>query len=144
MSLLPSHHDEFRSRAYWDNFFRERGNEAFEWYGSFAELRAQTISFLGSRKDTSCLVIGCGNSEFSSGLYAEGFHNVRNLDFSPEVIDEMRVKHSTLRPEMLWDLGDMTCMTDYSDECFDVVFDKGALDALMSVDTEEVRITSLL
>lgn len=30
MSLLPKHHDEFKSKEYWDHFFTTRG-EAFEW-----------------------------------------------------------------------------------------------------------------
>lgn len=28
--LLPRHHDEFRSKEYWDTFFQQRTN-AFEW-----------------------------------------------------------------------------------------------------------------
>ena len=44
MSLLPSHHDQFRSKDYWDRFFLERGGEQFEWYGTFAEIEV--------RKDT--------------------------------------------------------------------------------------------
>ena len=28
--LLPRHHDEFRSREYWDTFFQQR-TDAFEW-----------------------------------------------------------------------------------------------------------------
>lgn len=39
---------------------------------------------------------------------------------------------------MKWDVGDMTSMPEYEDGSFDVVFDKGALDALMSEDTDEV------
>ena len=39
---------------------------------------------------------------------------------------------------MGWDVGDMTCMPAYPDKSFDVVFDKGALDALMSEDTPDV------
>lgn len=38
---------------------------------------------------------------------------------------------------MKWDVGDMTSMVSYSNESFDIVFDKGALDALMSEDSSE-------
>ena len=34
-NLLPSHHTQFRDREYWDKFFLERGNKAFEWYGEY-------------------------------------------------------------------------------------------------------------
>ena len=40
---------------------------------------------------------------------------------------------------MKWAVGDMTYMPEYSNESFDIVLDKGALDALMSEDTVEVQ-----
>jgi hypothetical protein len=30
-SLLPQNDQDFRSKSYWDKFFKIRGNEAFEW-----------------------------------------------------------------------------------------------------------------
>ena len=29
--LLPRGHEEFRTKGYWDDFFRKRGDKAFEW-----------------------------------------------------------------------------------------------------------------
>ena len=40
---------------------------------------------------------------------------------------------------MVWSVGDMTAMPEHGGGLFDVVLDKGALDALMSEDTEEVH-----
>lgn len=136
-SLLPSHHDAFRTREYWDKFFLERDAEAFEWYGSFRDLSGQIDKHMPVREQ-GCLVIGCGNSEFSNQLYDSGRWSIRNLDFSEQVISEMKAKNQGLRPTMHWDVGDMTGMTEYVDGQFDVVFDKGALDALMSVESEQV------
>lgn len=42
------------------------------------------------------------------------------------------------RTEMIWEVMDMTSLT-YESESFDVVLDKGALDALMSADTIEAK-----
>lgn len=138
-SLLPGHHEEFRTREYWDRFFRERNEEAFEWYGSFEDVRAKIVDETKLKRGEATLVIGCGNSDFSAQLYDQGFHAIRNLDFSEQVIAEMRAKNQILRPEMSWDLGDMTDMKElYADGQFDVVFDKGALDALMSVESDQV------
>jgi ubiquinone/menaquinone biosynthesis C-methylase UbiE len=39
---------------------------------------------------------------------------------------------------MKWHVGDMTAMPEYANAAYDVVFDKGALDALMSEDTADV------
>ena len=55
MSLLPSHHDQFRSKDYWDRFFLERGGEQFEWYGTFAEIEV--------RKDTKTRMQSIRESE---------------------------------------------------------------------------------
>jgi ubiquinone/menaquinone biosynthesis C-methylase UbiE len=136
MSLLPENHSEFRSKQYWDEFFLKRGQVAFEWYGEYNELHHHLVRSV--RKEDQILVIGCGNSNFSTDFYDKGFHNLINLDFSELVIDEMKNK-TTDRKEMKWVVGDMTDLSTYSDSSINVVFDKGALDALMSTDSTDVR-----
>ena len=51
----------------------------------------------------------------------------------PNLIDDLHRRSS-----MLWHVGDMTSMPEYGDGTYDIVFDKGALDALMSEDTADV------
>jgi hypothetical protein len=143
--LLPSSHEEFRSKTYWDKFFQERGKDAFEWYGNYEEMK-EVILGSAPAMNSRILVIGCGNSEFSHDMYDGGYKCIRNQDYSSIVIEEMKSKNNITsnsndnkRPGMLWDLGDMTHMPEYQDESFDVVLDKGALDALMSVDSEDTR-----
>jgi hypothetical protein len=46
MSLLPKHHDEFRSKEYWDDFFDKRGDKAFEWYGDSDKLMPYLVKYL--------------------------------------------------------------------------------------------------
>jgi hypothetical protein len=41
---------------------------------------------------------------------------------------------------MKWEVGDMTSLSAYSDHSFDLVFDKGALDALVSSDSENSKL----
>jgi len=38
--------------------------------------------------------VGCGNSAFSVDMYAAGFRNITNIDFSRTVIDRMSSKYS--------------------------------------------------
>jgi len=134
--LVPRSHDEFSSQQYWDKFFKERGHEAFEWYGQWSDLRVQITTHTKTSDRT--LVIGCGNSDFSTLYWQAGHKNIVNLDFSSLVIDEMKGKTAQVCPGMEWVLGDMTCMP--TDKCpsasFNTVFDKGALDALLSSDSE--------
>jgi len=38
--------------------------------------------------------VGCGNSTFSVDMYAAGFRNITNIDFSRTVIDRMSSRYS--------------------------------------------------
>eukprot|EP00026_Physarum_polycephalum_P003144 Phypoly_transcript_03153.p1 GENE.Phypoly_transcript_03153~~Phypoly_transcript_03153.p1 ORF type:complete len:779 (+),score=240.35 Phypoly_transcript_03153:50-2338(+) len=135
MDLLPKTYAEFRSREYWDSFFRKRKEKEFEWYGDFAHIKAPLTATLST--NDQILVIGCGNSNLSSNLYDAGYHEITNIDFSPIVINEMKKKNAK-RLKMKWEVMDML-QTKYEDASFDLVLDKGALDALVSEDTESVR-----
>ena len=77
------------------------------------------------------LVIGCGNSTFSSDLYDSGYTNIVNIDFSEVCINNMIKKHGIKRPFMKWLVMDMTDMAAFENESFDVVIDKATMDALM-------------
>lgn len=134
--LLPSDHAEFNTKDYWNRFFQQRNKSAFEWYGSFADVLPPLLPAI--RKTDRLLVIGCGNSNFSSELYDLGYHHIVNVDFSELVIAEMQEKNAS-RPLMSWDVGDMTKMEAYAADSFHAVLDKGALDALLSADTAALK-----
>ena len=130
---MPKQFQQFQDRAYWDTFFKERKQEAFEWYGTYSELRP-FVAKAAARgvKRERVLVIGCGNSDFSTELYVKGgFHRVVNVDFSAPVIEEMRRKTLAVCPEMEWRVMDVTAMA-FEEGSFDVVLDKGTLDAIFS------------
>lgn len=59
MDLLPKNYAEFRSREYWDTFFRKRKEKEFEWYGDFAHIKAPLTATVTPTEQI--LVIGCGN-----------------------------------------------------------------------------------
>uniref|UniRef100_M4BQG5 Methyltransferase type 11 domain-containing protein n=1 Tax=Hyaloperonospora arabidopsidis (strain Emoy2) TaxID=559515 RepID=M4BQG5_HYAAE len=145
--LLPHKAEDFRKQEYWDTFFKKRGEKAFEWYGDYARLRSALQALLGLPNDAPTsllrrlkanlrvLVIGCGNSALSNDLAVDGFSNLLSVDFSERVIDEMKRKH----PALQWQVMDMTDMRMLADNSFDLVMDKGALDALMAEDTAAVK-----
>ncbi|KAM3576310.1 hypothetical protein VYU27_001841 [Nannochloropsis oceanica] len=140
--LLPKQFQQFQDRAYWDAFFRERKQEAFEWYGTYEELRpfvAKAVEGSKGKQRERMLVIGCGNSDFSTELYCKGgYHRVTNVDFSAPVIEEMQRKTQELCPEMEWKVMDVTTMSKaLGTASFDVVLDKGTLDAIFSTPESE-------
>jgi hypothetical protein len=137
---------QFQDRAFWDNFFRERGTEAFEWYGTFRELRPYVAKAIPERTGAAShlLVVGCGNSDFSTQLYLEGgYHNVVNVDFSAPVIAEMRAKTAALCPDMQWRVQDVTAL-EIEAQAVDAVLDKGTLDAIFSTPESEPQVRTCI
>uniref|UniRef100_A0ABM5G9K0 eEF1A lysine and N-terminal methyltransferase n=1 Tax=Pogona vitticeps TaxID=103695 RepID=A0ABM5G9K0_9SAUR len=138
LRLLPKRAREFASAEYWEHFFRERGERAFEWYGAWQELRAPLARYLRSRdsvRSVRILVVGCGNSELSEQLYDEGYRDIISVDISEVVVKQMQERSAHLRPKMTYMVMDVLQM-DFPDGSFQVVLDKGTLDALMTDDEE--------
>ncbi|RAL48243.1 hypothetical protein DM860_005667 [Cuscuta australis] len=120
---------DFTSKENWDSFFTIRGSDdAFEWYSEWPQLQEHLLPHISV--DSLVLVPGCGNSNLSEHLYDAGCRNITNIDFSKVVISDMLRKNVRSRPEMKWRVMDMTSML-FANESFDVIVDKGGLDALM-------------
>lgn len=78
-------------------------------------------------------MLGCGNSKLSEQMYEAGYHNIVNVDISPAVIDQMsKISQQKGHHDMKWLVMDATDMNTIGDHEFDVVLDKGTLDALIS------------
>lgn len=140
---------DFTSKENWDKFFSIRGSDdSFEWYAEWTQLRNPLLSHLSTSTSSSnatspdfaeapspgaslqILVPGCGNSRLSENVYDAGFRGITNIDFSKVVISDMLRRNVRSRPDMRWRVMDMTSM-QFMEETFDVVLDKGGLDALM-------------
>ncbi|KAM4023480.1 eEF1A lysine and N-terminal methyltransferase isoform 2-T2 [Anomaloglossus baeobatrachus] len=132
MNLLPRSSKEFSSSQYWEQFFRRRGERAFEWYGGYLELCAVLHKYI--KPKDKVLVVGCGNSELSERLYDAGCQNLANIDVSEVVIRQMNERNANQRPNMTYQVMDAT-KTTFSDSHFQAVLDKGTLDAILT-DTE--------
>uniref|UniRef100_A0A1B6FY48 Methyltransferase type 11 domain-containing protein n=1 Tax=Cuerna arida TaxID=1464854 RepID=A0A1B6FY48_9HEMI len=127
MNLLPKATTDFTQIDYWNSFFKKRGKKAFEWYGEYPELCGILHKYIRPRD--KILVIGCGNSSLSSDLYDVGYKQIMNIDVSGVVIKQMKAK-SKNRPGLEYQRMDAT-NTTFVDGEFNVVLDKGTLDAMM-------------
>lgn len=141
MNILPKNYGEFQTKQYWDKFFRKlkkqndkSDGEYFEWYGSFQSF--QHILSQIVKGEQKILNIGCGNSLFSEDMYDNGFKNIVNCDFSEDVIRDMAARSAKIRPEMKYEIMDIFNMT-YAKNSFDILMDKGLLDAVYPEDNEE-------
>lgn len=135
MNLLPREHADFRTKAYWNKFFKARGSSPFEWYGEFPDLCSVIHKYI--KCSDKVLMVGCGNSQLSADMYDIGYKNITNIDISEFVIRQMIRKNQTDRPTMTFLKMDVMNM-DFDDGEFTAVFDKGTLDAIMIDDSEEV------
>ncbi|KAJ7117445.1 hypothetical protein C8R44DRAFT_790733 [Mycena epipterygia] len=64
-------------------------------------------------------------------MYDDGYKNIVNTDYSSVLIEQMRARHSVLRPEMEWlemDVRDL----QFADGSFDVAIDKVTMDGMMT------------
>ncbi|XP_066288314.1 EEF1A lysine methyltransferase 4-like [Branchiostoma lanceolatum] len=75
---------------------------------------------------------GCGNSPLSADMYRDGFHRITNIDYSPACIRRMAHKHDNMAciRRMAHKHDNMAAMT-FPDGTFEVVLEKGTLDAFM-------------
>lgn len=139
MDILPKNYSDFLSKKYWDSFFKklERNSldsEFFEWYGDFSAIFPYFSDKISA--NSRILNIGCGNSLFSEELYDHGYKNIKNIDFSEKTIKKMRKRSSKKRPEMSYETQDIFSM-NYEKGSFDVVLDKGTLDAVFPEESVE-------
>ncbi|EDV31427.1 uncharacterized protein Dana_GF15348 [Drosophila ananassae] len=137
MNLLPKTREEFAQTDYWNEFFKKRGEKAFEWYGEYLELCDQIHKYI--KPADKILMLGCGNSKLSMDMYDSGFRDITNIDISPVAVKKMLEVNAKSRPDMKFLQMDATAMT-FKDESFSVALDKGTLDALFVDDAKETRL----
>jgi SAM-dependent methyltransferase len=85
---------------------------------------------------TRVLNVGCGNSLFSEHMYDDGYTAITNIDFSEKAIKKMSKRSEKKRPLMKYLLMDIFDMK-FEKEQFEIVIDKGGIDAIFSEETEE-------
>ena len=89
------------------------------------------------------LVLGCGNADFSEDLYDDGYTNVVNVDISSVVIGQMQDRNLE-RPLMEWKVMDVTDMSEFESNSFDIAIDKSTIDALLCGDDSFLKVAEML
>mmetsp|Transcript_122919 Transcript_122919/g.342523 ORF Transcript_122919/g.342523 Transcript_122919/m.342523 type:complete len:250 (-) Transcript_122919:114-863(-) len=110
----------------------------FGWNGSEADgggVRG-ILDRAGVRPAHRLLHVGCGTSEVTESLWRSGFSDVTHLDLSADLIQQLSARLSFTNHTFA--VGDLTGLT-FADGVFDVVLDKGALDAVSCKDPTLVR-----
>jgi len=130
-------HSTFGGKRYWDRRYTDQ--TSFEWYCTYKDMRFFIYRALNLSKDsldqpspakrsTSILVAGCGNSMLSVDMIRDGFTSLESFDISDVVIDAMKAEYPAYADK--FHVMDMRNLSSYSNSSFDLVVDKGTLDAL--------------
>lgn len=113
----------------------------FEWIQSFAEIESYlSARFTGqsaSRESQRVLVLGCGTSTLSKDLVDIGYGEVVSIDNDTACVEHMARLHADC-PRLTWFTYDLVerngndfIKSSDCDEAFDVIVDKGTLDAIL-------------
>lgn len=125
---------------YWDELFEQQEHTNSEWLVSYSTIAQYVTPFL--RPTDEILVVGCGNSDLSVGLWEDGFKAITSMDISGVVIEQMREKFAHC-DGLKWDTEDVLDMS-YEDSSFDTVVDKSLLDCIFHCGQHSEKVANML
>ena len=120
---------DYSSIKYWDSRYLNEHMEIFEWYQTYDTLKEKIIDYL--KPEDEILNIGCGTSKLAEDLYIEEITNVTNIDFSENAIKIMEDRYKEQNVKMIYKKMDVTEMSEFPNNSFNIVFDKALLDTVL-------------
>lgn len=133
---------QFGTKSYWDLMYAGGGefqSDEYSWYYGLEVIKPYLDEFVGAttkeeKSRLSILVPGCGNDPLLIDLYKNGYTSLFGFDYSAEAIERQRDLVEYLPSEAVdaIDLraADARKLPDEWTKKFDVILEKGALDAI--------------
>jgi SAM-dependent methyltransferase len=134
----------FGTRAYWDDVYQGMGDfppDEYSWYYGYDVIKPYLSKVTSPSKSPSILLPGIGNDPMLLDLHANGYTNLVAFDYSEHAIERQKdllsyeqVKQSKTNKE--YGAGvelhhmDARFLKSSWTERFDVILEKGALDAI--------------
>ncbi|OQR82890.1 hypothetical protein ACHHYP_15388 [Achlya hypogyna] len=107
----------------------------FDWYLAYAHLAPHLTPVLAAYgSECEIFIPGCGISDVGFELYTNGYHNITNVDISAVAIGRMQqaqVARNAVDAMEFHCLDVLEVPNLVPPNLFDVVFDKGLMDALL-------------
>ncbi|KAI8061153.1 S-adenosyl-L-methionine-dependent methyltransferase [Gongronella butleri] len=129
LNVVPDDPTAYKTQEYWEERYQQEDvSTTFDWFKTYDDLKPLLNEHI-KNKDASILILGCGNSTLGEDMYNDGYKHITNIDYSPTVVENMKQRCAHM-PEMQWLEMDIRALT-FEKESFDVVIDKGTMDALM-------------
>ena len=127
---------------YWEQRYKDTEYTTFDWLENYQTLKEIIYSLNISKEAGKILNLGCGNSEFSENMYDDGFHNIKNIDISKNVIKLMSERNKD-RTEMTYEVMDVRDIK-YESNYFDLAIDKSTIDALLCGDEAFINVAKMI
>ena len=128
--------------AYWEQRYKDSEYTTFDWLENYPTLKEIILSLNIPKETGKILNLGCGNSEFSENMYDDGYHNIKNIDISQNVI-KLMAERSKDRPEMTYEVMDVRDIK-YESNFFDLAIDKSTIDALLCGDDAFINVAKMI
>jgi len=114
----------------------------YDWYQDWNGIKNIMEKYSKNSPQNMILNLGCGNSDIGEKMWKDHLGNIVNIDYSESVINYMKERfvalysnnEDTCLPPMsniCYLTMDATKMA-FEDEKFDIIFDKGTLDAILN------------
>ncbi len=122
----------YGERSYWEQRYKKSKGETFEWYADWSTVK-HFLQKVKLKKESNVLHIGCGNSTLAEDMHESGFRNSWCVDFVDNVIAQMKKRSAESRPEIKYDVMDITdsAFKSHVDSNFHLILDKGCLDTVV-------------
>jgi ubiquinone/menaquinone biosynthesis C-methylase UbiE len=128
MSLKTHDYGEY---DYWEKRYSEK-EFLFEWYFGYKEMRDLLAKRIDKSKVKNTMLVGIGNSVFGEEMVEDQWPGVIvAVDYAKSVIQQMRARaeEKNISDKLIYQEMDCRKMT-FPNESFDVVIDKGTMDAI--------------
>ncbi|SJX64996.1 related to SEE1-probable lysine methyltransferase [Sporisorium reilianum f. sp. reilianum] len=133
MSLTAERNEQFAEREYWEQRYADESEQEFDWFKNYDDLKELFDELIP--RSARILMLGCGNSTLSPQMYAAGYTNIVNIDYSTTLIARLTSRY----PDQTHLVQDITTLhhpasltTLGGPASFDIALDKGTMDALMA------------
>lgn len=125
---------DYSNKEFWNQRFG--AEEKYDWYITWKEFKPY-LKAINLPPTGAILNVGSGNSPLPFDMWRDGLTNLTNIDISDKAIEVMKTQAESQGIGGTWQEMDATKMAFQSDT-FDVVIDKGTLDALVCADDKTI------
>jgi len=132
---------DYGEMGYWEARYKKEKGSFFEWFHGYSTL-SPLLNSKVDKKD-KVMILGCGNSRLGEEMHKDGFTDVINIDFSKEVINNMKEQAVGPTPGLQYLLMDARRL-EFSSNSLRLVIDKGTTDAVLCGENYEYNVTKIL